>query len=66
MKQKTSSSVKKRFYKTNGWKWKVMRAKAGHNHRLIPKTKERKVECWKCHELSSTNVKRLSNQLALI
>lgn len=66
MKQKTSSSVKKRFYKTDGWKWKVMRAKAAHNHRLIPKTKERKAECWKYHELSSSMTKKLSNQLNLI
>lgn len=66
MKQKTSSSIKKRFYKTNGWKWKIMRAKAAHNHRLIPKTKERKAECWRCHEVSSSDYKKIWNQLALI
>ncbi len=66
MKQKTNSSIAKRFYRTKNWKWKLMRAKACHNHRLIPKTKERKVEARKSHSVSGSDAKKLKNQFSLI
>jgi ribosomal protein L35 len=53
MKQRVRSSVKKRFYKTKWGKWKVMRAKANHRHRLIPKSKRIKQMAWKTHGLAS-------------
>jgi len=53
MKQRTRSAVKKRFYKTKWWKGKVMRAKANHRHRLIPKSKRIKQLAWKNHWLTS-------------
>jgi len=53
MKQRVRSAVKKRFYKTKWWKWKVMRAKANHRHRLIPKSKRIKQLAWKTHCLAS-------------
>ena len=66
MKQKTNKSVSKRFFKTKGWKWKVMRAKAAHNHRLIPKTKERKVEGKKSQSVSASDVKKMKHLFSLI
>lgn len=53
MKQRVRSAVKKRFYKTKWGKWKVMRAKANHRHRLIPKSKRIKQMSWKTHCLAS-------------
>ncbi len=66
MKQKTNKSVAKRFYKTKWWKWKLMRAKAAHNHRLIPKAKERKVEARKSQSVTVPDWKKLKNILSLI
>ena len=66
MKQRTNRSIKKRFYKTKNWKWKVMRAKACHSHRLIPKTKERKTEYWRPHDVCAADNSRLKNQFSLL
>ena len=61
MKHKVKSAVKKRFYKTKWWKWKLMRNMSNHRHRLIPKSKRVKQAYWKYHGLDS-NVQ--SNKLA--
>jgi len=53
MKVKVKSSVKKRFYKTKGWKGKVMRNLSNHKHRLIPKSKRVKQAAWRNHWLKS-------------
>lgn len=60
MKQKTKWCLKKRFFRTKGGKWKLMRAKAANRHRLVPKSKRQKSLASKCYELSSTNVKAIS------
>jgi ribosomal protein L35 len=46
MKKKTKSYAKKRFFKTKGWKWIIMRMKANHRHRLNPKTRLSKSTYW--------------------
>lgn len=64
MKQRTRSTVKKRFYKTRWWKGKVMRAMSNHRHRLIPKAKRVKQAAWKNHGIDSkTQAKTISSML---
>ena len=53
MKHKVKSAVKKIFYKTKWWKWKVMRNMSNHRHRLIPKWKRVKQAAWKNHWIDS-------------
>ena len=43
-----------------------MRSKACHNHRLIPKTKERKIEARKPCSVSYSDSAKLKNILSLI
>ena len=56
MKNKTRSAVKKRFFRTKWWKWKIMRNMSNHRHRLIPKWKRVKQASWKNHIIDSNNI----------
>jgi len=60
MKQKTKWSIKKRFFRTKGGKWKLMRAKAWCRHRLIPKSKRQKALGSKNQNVSAANVKAVA------
>lgn len=62
-KQKTRKSVSKRI-KISG-SGKLLRQKAAHNHRLIPKSKKSKGLAKLSHQVSKTNVKNIKRAIQM-
>ena len=59
-KQKTNQSMAKRFKTT---KTKILRQKAAHNHRLVPKSKKAKGKAKYLHAITKGDAKNIRKKV---
>jgi ribosomal protein L35 len=63
-KQKTKSSAKKRFQKTNGGSGDWVNDKVAHNHLLLQKSKRQKNQASKNQTVAKSNTRAIDRMMA--